>query len=208
MTPTKHEKRKVTQKICRRLREARSEICGFNPDEGAHLLGVTRDELTAIEQSVEDAPAPWVVLRAAERYAVSIDWLYGLSPDDWELCLEARRERDVYVSLVRQHMEGLAETVNESRKLHNKISACVLAVETLPAGVESIKVALDRFMELNPEFQDMAAGSPLLSSVERAQLAAQVAMSAMRRFAKTQAVEPTIFDRHSPATEAQADDAE
>jgi hypothetical protein len=66
--------------------------------------------------------------------------------------------------------------------LHNKVEAMEEAIATMLAASDETGAALERFIELNPEFEDMKAGSRLTGSIGRAADAAKNAKARMTRF--------------------------
>lgn len=82
-----------------RMKEGR-ELTGLPQYQAAQLIGVPVDSLKAWEDGFNDYSIPLqVIVNVAKTYDISIDWLFGLVEDDWEVCPEVRRERDFSVSL-------------------------------------------------------------------------------------------------------------
>ena len=120
-------------------------------------------------------------MRAASVYEVSIDYLCGCS-DDWEAGSRMTQERETSAWLFDTWEKARRRDMETLRKLHNKVEAMEEAIATMLAASDETGAALDRFIELNPEFEDMKAGSRLTGSIGRAADAAKNAKARMTRF--------------------------
>jgi len=159
----------VLKTIAARFRETRG-LAGPHDYQAANWLGVTPAELTALEDEIQANPLS-TIRKVSKIFDVSIDYLFG-ETDDWELCPEVRRERDFSA-----HLQGLfvAEQAKVAVKLveqDNRITALSEAVTVLAPAIRNVYDAILRFWELNPSFEDMPGGAPVINHLDRADKAA------------------------------------
>jgi plasmid maintenance system antidote protein VapI len=150
-----------------RLRAARV-LCDLPLHEAAELLGITQKELGAFElcKDVDQIPLTLIV-KAGRVFDVSMEFLFGFS-SDWEICEETKFERQVGHWIFEETTKSFAALAVENRKLRAKIDAMESAANTLPQAIVKISNAFDRFMALNPEFDDLLGGARLLNLVQAA----------------------------------------
>ena len=79
---------------------------------------------------------------------------------------------------------AIADAVAREKSIDRMIviEAMEEAIATMLAASDETGAALERFIELNPEFEDMKAGSRLTGSIGRAADAAKNAKARMTRF--------------------------
>jgi transcriptional regulator with XRE-family HTH domain len=174
----------MTKTIANRLSEAR-ELCSFSAEQAAFLLGIDRCELEKIESKkvvVGRVPAPhWLILKASKVYDVSIDWLFGCSTD-WEFSADARRERNT-LSFIETHV--FLQNKHDQKvigRMDGRLKALESTVGVLPQAICEISAVLDRFRELNPNFDDMKMGASLINRVNEAKSKAHQATCNLVRF--------------------------
>ncbi len=171
----------VVKIVGQRLTEAR-ELTGLKQWEAAARIGITKAKLAAFEAPADRESLPlWVIRRAAEVYEVSIDYLFG-AMDDWEVGARMTMERQVSAWMFREFDQARLEQMDWLRRMHDRMECLGQTVATVSAAQREAHAALERFAELNPEFEDMKAGAKLVSTVERAKEAAESAALALRRF--------------------------
>lgn len=171
----------IVATIGRRLAEARG-LTGWTQTEAATRLGVTPRKLSDMENPADRLNIPLALLRrAAEAYEVSLDFLFGAS-DDWEVGARMTQERRVSTWLFREFDRARLEQMEMLRRLHERIECIGQIVATVSAAHYETGAALERFIELNPVFEDMKAGSRLAGAIERASKTADAARLAFRRF--------------------------
>lgn len=164
----------ILKTVSARLKEGRN-LCGHGLAQAAQLLDVSPDDLSDWEDSVDAKSIPlWVIDGAAKLYDVSTDWLFGLV-EDWERCIEIRKERDFASRLQILILEEQAKAAARLVEQNNKITALTNVVTELAPSIKEIYGAIMRFRELNPQFDEMAAGAPVISRLDRADKAAHEA---------------------------------
>jgi len=162
----------VLKTVAARLKEAR-QLAGIHDYQAVNWLGVQAIELTKLEEGIHTSPLS-AIKKAAQIYGVSIDYLFG-ETDDWELCPEIRKERDFSA-----HLQGLfaAEQAKVAVKLveqDSQITTLSEVVTTLAPAIRAVYDAMLRFWELNPHFDQMAAGAPVIHYLDLADKAGREA---------------------------------
>lgn len=139
------------------------EMVSISQEQAATLLGTSKQAIADAEAGKLN-PMPLKLLKgAAELYHCSSEWLLGLS-DDWESDPELIRERDFLAGLYKTHLRHYAAIVERQ----NEAEEAELAHGQLTAAVAEISEALEKFTELNPEFETMLGGARLLRSINSA----------------------------------------
>ncbi|WP_367155636.1 helix-turn-helix transcriptional regulator [Methylomonas sp. HYX-M1] len=160
----------LSKKIGSRLREAR-EMCQFTQKTAARLLGVDQLTIKALEGS--DGPdngyIPLLLIAdCAKLYDVSIDYLFGLT-DDFETGPDKPRfDFQALNFIVDAGFKSRANLLNNQRKLDNKINAVAESIKTLITAVKAADDGFMRFWELNPDFDQMPAGSMFINRLDAA----------------------------------------
>jgi transcriptional regulator with XRE-family HTH domain len=160
---------------------------GLAVEDAARQLSVKPCLLESFESGRRKIPVPTLVA-AAGVYAVSIDFLYGVSDE----C-----ERDPAGMVARQMREGarmlverMSSAVIASTIRHgNQMSVVFDRAESLAEAAERMQRAVDRVRELNPEWPDMRGGATLEEAVRQLAIAAKaLKQEAVRRraFARRQ----------------------
>lgn len=164
-----------------RLREAR-ELTRLSIQDAAELLGIQPEGLRRIETGVDVENIPLHLIRkATELYEVSVDFIYGLSGDEWERCPEARRERDFIGALRSEFYSEQAKIAAELIHQRNQIEALANTVTALTPAIRAVYNSILRFWELNQEFTDMPAGAPVINALDLAEKAADKAVRQLVR---------------------------
>lgn len=169
--------------IASRLSEAR-ELCGFDIQQAAHLIGISQDELREIESKKQLGMVPaqhWLILKASKVFDVSIDWLFGQTTD-WEFSADARRERNVLAFIETHTFNQDKYTQKVIARMDNRLRTLEATVGVLPLAVKEISDTLIRFRELNPCFDDMKMGAALVNRIEDAETKAHQASCELVRF--------------------------
>jgi len=162
----------VLKTIVARLREARG-LAGIHDYQVFNWLGVSATKITELEEGIHTAPLS-TIKKAAEIFDVSIDYLFG-EAEDWEKCLEVRRERDFSVHLQTLFAEEQAKIAVKLVEQDGRITALSEAVTALAPAIKQVYEAILRLWELNPSFEDMPGGAPVISSLDHADKAAHEA---------------------------------
>jgi transcriptional regulator with XRE-family HTH domain len=150
-----------------RMREAR-ELNKLSQKDAAKLLGYANSsKLAKIEAASDGNSYPnWLPIKAAHVYAVSTDFLFGIS-DDWERDPVVSQERDITRFLFEHWERAKAAEVNAIRVLHNKIVTLEKAVSrTIFRSKENLET-INRVREINPDYDDkIKLGSKLARLLE------------------------------------------
>ncbi|WP_250489891.1 helix-turn-helix domain-containing protein [Caballeronia sp. INML2] len=162
---------------------------GMMAIEAAEKFGYANSsQLSQIESGVRPTPRDWKFLRqAAEVYAVSTDWLLGLSPNmeqDARVVREhalLRGSESIVRGFIAQMAEAIIQTARETNVVEEELVRVLEDVDTVTARFE-------RFTA-RPEFEDTPGGAPILAAVER--LATGVA-PLRAKLSKLQAIEAAI----------------
>lgn len=170
----------ILKTVSARLKEGRN-LCGHSLAQAAQLLDVSHDDLRDWEDSVDVKSIPlWVIDGAAKLYDVSTDWLFGLV-EDWERCIEIRKERDFASRLQTLILQEQAKAAARLVEQNNKITALTNVVTELAPSIKSIYSAILRFWESNPEFVGMRNGASVIDRLDRADKVAHGAVCLMVR---------------------------
>ncbi|OQK16735.1 hypothetical protein AU255_02170 [Methyloprofundus sedimenti] len=149
-----------------RLMESR-RLCLLNRRQAADLLGVDEFYLGRLENALDaDHVQLELIRRAAEVFDVSIDYLFGIT-DDWERDPVVCYERQVGQWMYEEFKNQLLSQAVQQQKLLRKIDSIDYLVKKSMISLENIFTSLDRFRELNSEFDDMRGGNNLVNSIEK-----------------------------------------
>ncbi|MEI8573561.1 hypothetical protein U737_18990 [Methylomonas sp. LW13] len=158
------EKQKIVKTFGQRMIIAR-EMCGLSGLEAAERLGYANSsKLSKIEHASDPLAIPaFLPYKASIVYQVSLDFLFALS-DDWQ--------RDPLISQQCQIQRALeqvsAEENNAIRNLFDQLSVVEQAAEVAFNRFGEIKKIVNRFREINPEFDELKLGAKLLRVVDEA----------------------------------------
>jgi len=181
-TTIRQEQAAAVKMIGARMRQAH-ELCNLSQNAAAKRLGYSNSsKLSKVEGATDTNSVPlWLILRAAKVYEVSIDFLFGAS-DDWETGARMTQEREVSAWLQDVWEKSRQRDMETLKRLHDRVQTLAETVADMVVLAEDAGLALTRFAELNPAFEEMRAGSRLVSAVERASNAAKSAKAKMARF--------------------------
>ena len=179
---TRQEQAAAVKTIGSRMRAAR-ELCNLSQSAAARRLGYANpSKLSKVELATDTNSVPlWLIVRAARVYEVSVDFLFGAT-DDWEVGARMTQEREVSAWMFDTFDKLRQRDMETLKRLHDRVQTLTDAVAVMLAASEDASVALARFAELNPAFEEMRAGSRLVSAVERASDSAKAAKTKMERF--------------------------
>jgi DNA-binding XRE family transcriptional regulator len=170
----------ILRVVSARLKEGR-ELCKHSLETAAQLIGISADDLRALEDDYSVYSIPlWLIHRAAQIYDVSVDYLFGMN-DDWENCAEVRLERDFSVHLQKIFLQEQAKAAARLVEQNNKISTLTNVVTELAPSIKSIYSAILHFWETNPEFVGMRNGASVIDRLDRADKVAHGAVCLMVR---------------------------
>lgn len=179
---TRQEQAAAVKTIGARMRAAR-ELCNLSQSAAARRLGYANpSKLSKVELATDTNSVPlWLIVRAARVYEVSVDFLFGAT-DDWEVGARMTQEREVSAWMFDTFDKLRQRDMETLKRLHDRVQTLTDAVAVMLAASEDASLALARFAELNPAFEEMRAGSRLVSAVERASDSAKAAKTKMERF--------------------------
>jgi hypothetical protein len=173
--PDDKRESKVIKILAARLRDSR-ELCGHGLRQAAQLLNVAPEDLRRIEGGVNVDHVPlWLVRSAAEVYNVPVDFLFGLIDDFDGGDSEVFRGRNLLAALQRQQLEESNTTASEQIRQDGRFKEVSTAVVELVMRVQSLSEVVNRFMQINPTFQDMAGSAPVLRQTKLAENAGLLA---------------------------------
>ncbi|MDR3353375.1 MAG: helix-turn-helix domain-containing protein [Zoogloeaceae bacterium] len=179
---TRMEQAAAVKTIGARMRQAR-ELCNLSQSAAAKRLGYQNpSKLSKVELATDTNSVPlWLIVRAARVYEVSVDFLFGAT-DDWEVGARMTQERETSAWMFDAWEKARQRDMETLKRLHDRMQTLTEAVAVMLSASEESALALARFAELNPEFEEMRAGSRLVGAVERANDAAKSAKTKMERF--------------------------
>jgi len=180
--PLRKEQAAIVKTIGERMRQAR-ELCNLSQSAAARRLGYSNpSKLSKVEGATDTNSVPlWLLMRAAQVYEVSVDYLFGVT-DDWETGARMTLERETSAWLFDTWEKTRQRDMDTLRRLHDRVSALNESVAAMLAANEDVSSALDRFSSLNPEFEEMRAGSRLVGTIERATNSALNAKARLGKF--------------------------
>lgn len=159
----------VIRTMAERLTEAR-KLCGYTVQQAAQLLNIVPEDLKTIENTTRVYRVPlWLIKRATEAYSVPADYLFGLIDEFDAGDPEAFRGRNLIAALQRQELENFSKTAAAQINQDNRLMALNSAVAAGVISVQHIVDAFARFTFLNPQFQCMPGGAPVLKKIQDAE---------------------------------------
>lgn len=174
----KTEQLAAVRVIGARMRQAR-ELCNISQTVAAKRLGYTNSSnLSKVENATDTNSVPlWLILRAAQVYEVSSDFLLGLT-EEWETGVVRGVSGWMLDAWQKARERDLAGLV----RLHAEITAVSAHITTLAAGVREVAQAVETFRLRNPSFVDQPASGTVVGRLERLQTHAHDAELTLRRF--------------------------
>ncbi|MBD9356797.1 hypothetical protein [Methylomonas albis] len=139
------------------------ELNGLSGVEAAALLGYQNSsKLSKIEHASDPQTIPaFLPYKAAIVYQVSLDFLFGLS-DDWQ--------RDPVIAQEQQIKRALEQvTADENSAIRDLFEQLTIVEQAATVAFNrfgEIKRIVNRFREINPEFDELKLGAKLLRVVE------------------------------------------
>ncbi|OAI25083.1 MULTISPECIES: hypothetical protein [Methylomonas] len=142
-----------------RMLQAR-ELCGLEQIEAAPLFGFANSSrLSKIESPTCESLAyiqPKVLVPAVLNYGVSADFLFGFSNYPQRDVKQSRENQvaDLLTDLI-------ANEIADIRRLVDTVNQIAKQTQRFAEKTQEIQQALDRFRQLNPDFDDMSGGAKL-----------------------------------------------
>lgn len=181
-TGTRKEQATAVKTIGARMRQAR-ELCNLSQGAAARRLGYSNSsKLSKVENATDTNSVPlWLIVRAAKAYEVSVDFLFGLT-DDWETGIRMTQEREVSAWLFDAMEKMRLRDMETLKKLHDRLQTMSEStIQMLQAG-EDAAAALERFIELNPGFEDYPGGARLVRAVRMTEVTSKGAKARLDKF--------------------------
>lgn len=152
-----------------RFAEARG-LCMYTLGDAAKLLGVHKDDLRKVENSVGIDHVPnWLIKNAAELYLVPTDYLFGLIEDFDANDAEVFRGRDNQAALIRVQAELSSLNLSIQIKLNNQLIALNTAIAAASISLDEIDRAFLRFYGFNSViFEDLKGSAGLVYHIKQA----------------------------------------
>ncbi len=168
------EQAAMVRTIGERMRKAR-ELCNLSQSAAAKRLGYSNpSKLSKVESATDTNSVPlWLIRKAAEVYEVSVDFLFGFT-DDWETGARMTQEREVSAWLAKAWSDGRERDLLALKQLNDRLAVLRESVAIGITMMREANAALDRFAELNPQFEeDMRGSNRLVNAVKNATAAAE-----------------------------------
>lgn len=172
--------------IAQRMIEAR-ELNGFPQTEAAGLFGHRNPTQLSLWERGGRIPPLKDLIRAAEVYGCSVDFLLGVSAEADRDPRVARRQASVRAvqSLITHMAERVVDAVDAQNELVGPGSA---AVRKLVEKTGALALAAEKFTRMNArKFEDMRGGSALIHALAEIEPVLAGATEMLRRFDKRQA---------------------
>jgi len=166
----------------KRLRQSR-EMCNITLTKAAQLLGYRNpSKLSKVERAYDTHSVPlWLIERAAKLYDVSIDFLFGRS-DDFETSSRMYVERETAQWVFQAWETARKRDMQIVHGLINRIEHIGQATLQLYSAGGQLQTAMQRFVELNPEFENMRGGARMLAAVNTIHDQTHTARNQLSRF--------------------------
>lgn len=185
--PNKAEQTNLVRIIGQRMREAR-EMCNLNQVDAARRLGYqTSAKLSKIEGATENSVPLLTIAKASKLYDVSIDYLMGIS-EDWQIDTKHTIDHEK------------SQWINEAWELARRRDLEVLVwlkqrVDVVNEGIPAItssslrlQAAFERFVELNPDFEDMKGGNRLAIALDQLHESSEASESSLKQYKRDIAI--------------------
>lgn len=178
----KEAQKELVENIGVRMRLAR-EMCNMSMIVAAKRLGYSNgSKLSKVENSSDTNSVPILMLfRASRLYSVSIDYLFGVS-SNWDVTEQMVKDRAVDTWMYEAMETSRKRDMGVLVMLHDKVTAMDDSINSMLASAGDTALALERFAELNIDFEDMRAGSRLVAAIENGVSAAKQAKAKMAKF--------------------------
>lgn len=177
--------------VARRMREAR-ELCALSQGSAADLIGYKNSTQLSLVERGNRLPPYEILVKAAEVYGVSLDFLTGVSDSVERNDLLAGRNAVMRTSA--EIIRGCAERLTDQlqQQLHRGTRSAAVA-QVLTARAAKTMQALALFRKLNEQcFDDLRGGASLLHTMRELQEATAEAQATFN----TQPAQQSFERRH------------
>ncbi|HNP52727.1 MAG TPA: HigA family addiction module antitoxin [Nitrosomonas nitrosa] len=140
----------LVSEITKKIKEARVKMNGHTIDTASKLLKISSKELKYYEKSNFIKYLPLTLIkRAAEAYDVSMDWLFGIAGDEFEMEQEVRSNRkNLFVEEV-LNIEYSKASEKHFTRIQNELLTIVKSVTSMIDAYKEIDEAFIRFQKTN-----------------------------------------------------------
>lgn len=166
-----------------RMKDAR-ELCNLTQRQAAKAFGYSNTTyLSKIEKGeYTNSVKPELLIKAAQIYEVSCDYLLGLT-DEWERDPQIAQEKHIEGWLFTQWQTSRAIELNAIKNLSKRIVNIENKLNELVPYAKNCHASLLDFIRLNPRFEDdMKGGAKLQSSIIEMDIAATKAKMSLNRY--------------------------
>lgn len=158
---------RINQIVAARLRESR-DLAGLKQYQAADALGIDRQNLKAFEDNIGFDHYPLAFLqKAALVYEVSVDFLLGIN-SDFGLSEDVRIKRDTNAMMIEHFLAIQLMDRKNLDKEAARLSALIEMLTPVISVTRELGEAVIRFTELNPDFDEMLGGAPMISRLNTA----------------------------------------
>lgn len=186
----------ILRSLGSRIREAR-QLSGFTIHKAARLLGVEIDLFKRLEAGALDIDSVSLrfVKEASELFDVSTDYLFDFAGDDWERCFEVKMGRSVGQWVHKEYIKELSKLAVDFGRQQRQIEAIRSTTTKMLEVVSNLNESVERFRELNKDFNDLPGGAQLLN---RAKIATEATQEARCQLVRCKII-PRPIQSHSEA---------
>lgn len=171
----KREQAELVRAFGARMREAR-EMCNLSQTAAARRLGYANStKLAKVENASDTNSVPlWLIVRAANLYDVSVDFLVGAT-EGFERDPMERDAISIHRWLLAEREKQAARELAVLYQVGGALTELSNLTEKLSSAVDEMLTAVLRFWERNREFEDMPASSTVVGALERSEALAREA---------------------------------
>lgn len=165
-TPSKQDQAVLSCEVGIRMRESRI-MSGLSQVDAANRLGYQNSsKLAKIEKGQSSRIPLWVIRKAAILYDVSCDYLFGVTEtmerDDVSHASLRELHAFMFADFDKRHAQDIAVMIAIRTKLETIQQMIVLAAQQAQQLEEA-----KRFIEQQPEWQDIKGGNRLINYIDR-----------------------------------------
>ena len=163
-------------------------MCNLNQVDAARRLGYqTSAKLSKIEGATENSVPLLTIAKAAKLYDVSIDYLMGIS-EDWQI--------DTKHTIDHEKSQWINEAWELARRrdlevlvwLKQRVDAVNTDIPAMTSASLRLQAAFERFVELNPDFEDMKGGNRLAIALDQLHELSEAADRSLKQYKRDIAI--------------------
>ncbi|WP_341327489.1 hypothetical protein [Methylotuvimicrobium sp. KM2] len=139
-------------------------MCGLSQHAAAKLLGISTESLKAVETALDiESISPFLIVRAAQGYEVTTDFLLGVAvEDDWERDPATQLMREWSVQSNQRQFEMLTSMISCVESHCRKVHKAEAAISEMVNEYEELVAAVERFIEITDGFNNIPGSARLL----------------------------------------------